>query len=156
MVEKARANAVKLGYENVSFYEGDIEALPLPDGRVDVVVSNCVLNLVPDTRKAFAEMHRVLRPGGHFCVSDIVVRGALPPAVRASAELYVGCVAGAIQEREYLAMLRETGFSAVRVVKAREIELPNGVFEGLLSGDEMETLRRSGAAVVSVTVYGER
>lgn len=127
MVEKARANAAKLGYENVRFEHGDIEELPFADGSVDVVISNCVLNLVPDKRRAFAEMRRVLRPGGHFCVSDVVSRGDLPASVRTSAELYAGCVAGAIDQERYLAMLRETGFEQVEVVTGRPIDLPAGL-----------------------------
>jgi SAM-dependent methyltransferase len=127
MVEKARANAAKLGVENVQFEHGDIEALPFADASVDVVISNCVLNLVPDKPRAFAEMARVLRPGGHFCVSDVVSRGDLPEAVRASAELYAGCVAGAIDQAEYLARLRAAGFERVEVVTERPIDLPEGL-----------------------------
>lgn len=124
MVEKARANADRLGFGNVTFVEGDIEAIPLDDASVDVIVSNCVLNLVPDKARAFAEMARVMRPGGHFCVSDVVTRGDLPEAVRQSAELYAGCVAGAMDEAAYLDLLRSAGFERVEVVKARPIELP--------------------------------
>jgi arsenite methyltransferase len=142
MVEKARANAAKLGYANVQFEHGDIEALPFAEASVDVMISNCVLNLVPNKARAFAEMARVLRPGGHFCVSDVVTRGDLPPAVRQSAELYAGCVAGALPEAEYLALLAEAGFEGVEVVKARPIDLP-------------ESLGASGA-LWSVTVRGVR
>lgn len=124
MVEKARKNAASLGYDNVQFEHGDIENLPFADATVDVVISNCVLNLVPDKARAFAEMRRVLRPGGHFCVSDVVCRGDLPAAVRASAELYAGCVAGAIDRDDYLAMLRTAGFEQVEVVTERTIALP--------------------------------
>jgi arsenite methyltransferase len=124
MVAKARANAAKLGYDNVAFEHGDIEALPFADASVDVVISNCVLNLVPDKARAFAELARVLRPGGHFCVSDVVSRGELPATVRASAELYAGCVAGALDEARYLDLLRAAGFEHVEVVKARPITLP--------------------------------
>ena len=127
MVEKARANAAKLGYGNVAFEHGDIESLPFADASVDVVISNCVLNLVPDKARAFAEMARVLRPGGHFCVSDVVTRGDLPDAVRDSAELYAGCVAGALDESDYLGLLREAGFEAVEVVQARPIALPGSL-----------------------------
>jgi arsenite methyltransferase len=142
MVEKARANAAKLGYANVQFEHGDIEALPFAEASVDVVISNCVLNLVPNKARAFAEMARVIRPGGHFCVSDVVTRGDLPPAVRQSAELYAGCVAGALPEADYLALLAEAGFEGVEVVKARPINLP-------------EALGASGA-LWSVTVRGLR
>ncbi len=127
MVAKARQNAAALGYANVRFEHGDIEALPFPDASVDVVVSNCVLNLVPDKARAFAEAFRVLRPGGHVCVSDVVSRGALPDAVRASAELYAGCVAGAVDRGDYLALLSEAGFEGVEVVAERPIDLPDGL-----------------------------
>lgn len=145
MVEKARHNAAALGYTNVQFEHGDIEALPVPDASVDVVVSNCVLNLVPDKARAFAEMVRVLRPGGHFCVSDVVSRGALPDAVRASAELYAGCVAGALDQAEYLALLAEAGFDDVEVVAERPLDLPDGL---LPEGAEVP--------LFSVTVRGTR
>jgi len=122
MARKARENAEKLGYTNVEFMEGDIEALPLEAQSVDVIISNCVLNLVPDKARAFAEMARVLRPGGHFCISDIVVRGELPDDIRKSAEMYAGCVAGALDEVAYLDLLRGAGFSHVHVVRERPIE----------------------------------
>ncbi len=127
MVEKARANTAALGYDNVRFEHGDIEALPFADASVDAVVSNCVLNLVPDKARAFAEMARVIRPGGHFCVSDVVSRGELPESVRASAELYAGCVAGAIDQEQYLGLLAEAGFEGVEVVQARPLDLPAGL-----------------------------
>lgn len=145
MVAKARANAAKLGYDNVRFEQGDIESLPFEDASVDVVISNCVLNLVPDKTRAFAEMARVLRPGGHFCISDVVTRGELPAAARASAELYAGCIAGALDESDYLGRLRAAGFEGVAIVVARPIPLP----EGLLAAD-------AGAALWSVTVRGTR
>ena len=124
MIAKARANAAKLGYDNVEFRLGEIEQLPVEAGSVDVVISNCVLNLVPDKARAFAEMARVLRPGGRFCVSDIVATGELPEGVRAAAGLYVGCVAGAIPETDYLALLAKAGFEGVRIVEPKPIELP--------------------------------
>lgn len=144
MVRKARINAEKLGYDNVEFEHGEIEALPFADSTVDVVISNCVLNLVPDKARAFAEMARVLSPGGHFCVSDVVSRGELPEAVRASAELYAGCVAGAIDQADYLRLLTEAGFENVEVVVERPIALP----EGMLPDDAEVPL-------YSVTVRGD-
>lgn len=152
MIAKARDNAEKLGYDNVTFHQGDIEALPLDEATVDVVISNCVLNLVPDKQAAFAEMHRVLRPGGHFCVSDIVYEGEMPEAVKRSAELYVGCVAGAMERTEYLDTLRAAGFVNVRVVKEKRIDIP----EKALRPEEHEALRTLGSKVQSITVYGER
>lgn len=145
MVAKARENAAALGYANVRFSHGDIEALPFKDRTVDVVVSNCVLNLVPDKPRAFAEAFRVLRPGGHVCVSDVVSRGTLPASVRASAELYAGCVAGALDREAYLGIVAEAGFEGVEVVAERPIDLPAGL---LPDGAE--------APLLSVTVRATR
>lgn len=155
MVRKAQANAASLGFDNVAFVEGDIEHLPLDADQFDVVISNCVLNLVPDKPTAFAEMLRVLRPGGHFCVSDIVVRGVLPDAVRRSAEMYAGCVGGAIEEDEYLAMLREAGFENVEVLRRKTIDVPDEALLKQASSDEVKTFR-DGGAIESITVRGER
>lgn len=127
MVEKARQNATALGFQNVTFEHGDIERLPFADASIDVIISNCVLNLVPDKARAFSEMVRVLRPGGHFCVSDVVSRGLLPDAVRQSAELYAGCVAGALDQAEYLRLLNEAGFESVKIATERPIDLPEGL-----------------------------
>ena len=154
MVEKARTNADKLGLENVEFVEGDIEDLPLDDETADVVLSNCVLNLVPDTVQAFAEMYRVLRPGGHFCVSDIVTDGPLPEAVRRSAELYAGCVAGAIDESEYRALLDAVGFEEVDAPSRRRIDLPEEALPGTLTDAERAAMDEGG--LWSVTMRGRR
>ena len=155
MVEKARQNAAALGYTNVRFEHGDIEALPFPDESVDVVVSNCVLNLVPDKARAFAEAFRVLRPGGHVCVSDVVSRGALPDTVRASAELYAGCVAGAVDRDAYLALVAEAGFEDAQVVAERPIDLPDGLLpadaEAPLFSVTVRATRPETASVVAVT-----
>ena len=156
MVAKARANARQMGYDNVEFRLGEIEALPVDAGTVDVVISNCVLNLVPDKGAAFAETFRVLRPGGHFCVSDVVTRGALPDAVRRSAELYAGCVAGAIDEGDYLAGLRAAGFEGVEVRTAREVAVPDETLTGVVTADEVADFRASGAGLWSVTVFGRK
>jgi SAM-dependent methyltransferase len=155
MVAKARENAAALGYENVRFEHGDVEALPFADASVDVVVSNCVLNLVPDKPRAFAEAFRVLRPGGHVCVSDVVSRGALPASVRASAELYAGCVAGALDREVYLGIVRAAGFEGVEVVAERPIDLPAGL---LPSGLLPDGLAHEGAEapLLSVTVRATR
>jgi SAM-dependent methyltransferase len=116
MITKATANAKAGGYDNVEFLLGDIEALPLPDDSVDMAISNCVINLVPDKEKVFRELYRVLRPGGRFMVSDLVLLKELPEAVRTSVEAYVGCVAGAILKDQYLAVIRAAGFEDVRIV----------------------------------------
>jgi len=118
MIEKARANAQAGGYANVEFRLGDIEGLPVEDASVDLVISNCVLNLVPDKAKAFAEIVRVLRPGGRVAVSDIVLDGPLPEALKANEGAYCSCISGAIGREEYLAKLAAAGLRDVRVVSA--------------------------------------
>lgn len=154
MIARARANAEKLGFENVTFLQGEIEDLPLDAAVVDVVVSNCVLNLVPDKHRAFSEMHRVLRPGGRFCISDIVVRGDIPASLRRSASLYVGCVAGALEEAEYLALLEAAGFNEVTVVKEKPVQVPDEILQSLLTPEEHRTLLEKGTTLVSITVTG--
>ncbi len=156
MIAKARENAAKLGYQNVEFRQGDIEDLPLPANMVNVVVSNCVLNLVPDKRKAFAEMHRVLRTGGHFSVSDIVLTRELPDQLRHAAELYAGCVTGAIQKVDYLGMIAEAGFTNVKVLKSKAIIIPGDILSQYLSAEEVEKVKIEGLGIESITVYGEK
>jgi SAM-dependent methyltransferase len=155
MVEKARANAKDLGYDNVYFHEGAIEDLPIDDARFDVALSNCVLNLVPDKARAFREMHRILRAGGRFCISDIVVKGDLPDSIRRSAELYAGCVAGAMEREAYLDGLRKAGFSAVEIVRERAIDVPEEVLAEAASKEEIQPFRESGG-LLSVTVRGQK
>ena len=156
MIARARANAAKLGFGNVEFRLGEIEHLPVEANGIDIVISNCVLNLVPDKGRAFAEMFRVLRPGGRFCVSDIVATAELPQAVREVAGLYVGCVAGAMPEADYLALLCAAGFEAVHVAEATAIALPDEALSPHLSDQEIATFRRSGIALKSVTVRGTK
>jgi arsenite methyltransferase len=110
MLDLARRNAAEAGAENVEFLKGDIESIPLPDSSVDVIISNCVINLSADKGRVLREAYRVLKPGGRFAVSDVVVRGEIPPEVRRSMELWVGCVAGALEERQFEALLLEAGF----------------------------------------------
>jgi arsenite methyltransferase len=154
MIERARNNAAKLGYGNIEFRLGEIEHLPVADNSVEVVISNCVLNLVPDKARAFAETLRVLKPGGHFCVSDIIATGALPQGIRAAAALYVGCVAGAMAETDYLDVINAAGFSNVRIVERKPIPLPDEVLREHLSGTELAAFRDSGVELLSVTVLG--
>ncbi|MEX0770725.1 MAG: arsenite methyltransferase [Balneolaceae bacterium] len=154
MNERAEINRKKLGYENVEFRLGDIEDLPLENGEVDVVISNCVLNLVPDKPKAFSEMYRVLRGGGHFCISDIVLQGELLPKMREAAELFAGCVSGAWQETDYLNLLRQTGFREIDVKKRREIQLPYSSVEKILTRQEWEEFSKSDNGIFSITVTG--
>ncbi len=148
MIAKARENNEKLGFTNIHFVQGDIESMPLPDNSFDVVVSNCVLNLVPDKVKAFAEMWRVMKPGGHFCVSDVVTIGSLPEAVQKDMELYAGCVSGAISHDEYLNMISQTGFSNTSIHKMKRIEVPQHLLNGLDSDDS-----EKGIFSITITAY---
>jgi arsenite methyltransferase len=156
MIEKARVNVDKLGYKNVEFRQGDIENMPIAGGVADVVVSNCVLNLVPDKKQAFAETFRVLKKGGHFSVSDIVLVGALPEELRKSAEMYAGCVAGAIQRDEYLSIIEKAGFKQVKIQKEKRIELPDEILKRYLSEEAMNDFKEGKSGIVSVTVYAEK
>lgn len=152
MIAKAKANAAKLGYQNVEFRQGDIEALPLTSGIVDVVVSNCVLNLVPDKRKAFGEVLRVLKPGGHFSISDVVLRGEIPARLKESAEMYAGCVAGALPESEYMGIIHDLGFEQVTIQKRKPIILPDDILAKYLGAEEIAAYKASAAGTFSVTV----
>lgn len=154
MVAKARANAKKLGYNNVEFRLGEIEHLPFEHDSIDVVISNCVLNLVPDKARAFAEIYRVLRPGAHFCVSDVVASAPLPDSIRNAAALYVGCVAGAEAEATYLEIITTAGFHDARIVKSQRIDVPDNVLAGILPADAIADARKIDLHVKSVTVIG--
>lgn len=156
MLAKARENARKLGYENVEFREGDIEALPVGAGLVDVVVSNCVLNLVPDKPQAFAEIQRVLKPGGHFTVSDVVLRGELPAGLREAAELYAGCVSGAMQASAYLGIIHDLGFEQVTVHKQKAIYVPDDILAKHLDAVGLAAFKNSGTGIFSITVSGTK
>jgi len=156
MVERARANNKKLGFTNVEFVLGEIESMPIADATADVVVSNCVLNLVPDKAKAFGEIFRVLKPGGHFNVSDIVLVGELPETLRNQAALYVGCVSGASQKQEYLQGLVRAGFKDVKVQKERRVEIPREILLQYASPQELSAMEGSGTGIFSVTVWGEK
>lgn len=145
MVTRARANAATLGFANVEFRLGEIERLPVDEASIDVVVSNCVLNLVLDKARAFAETFRVLKPGARFCVSDVVSEGRLPPAARTDAELYVGCIAGAMEREEYVATIAAAGFEDVQVVEERVLDLPEETAQALAD-----------ARLLSVTITGVR
>ena len=156
MIEKANKNNEKLGYDNVEFKFGDIEAMPFENDLADVVVSNCVLNLVPDKQKAFSEIYRILKPGAHFCVSDIVLKGELPTGLKKSAEMYAGCVAGALQQDEYLSIIRETGFTSIEIKKTKVIELPADVLKEYISYSEIEMFRKNNIGIFSITVVGHK
>ncbi len=156
MIDKANANNAKLGFKNVEFHLGEIEAMPLSDSIADVVVSNCVLNLVPSKQKAFAEIYRVLKPGGHFCVSDIVLKGELPENLKKSAMMYAGCVAGAIQQDDYLNIISTTGFANIEIKKTKVIDLPDEILKDYLSESELSEYRQSGIGVFSITVTADK
>lgn len=152
MHEKAMANLGKLGFRNVEFRLGEIEDIPLRDNVADVVVSNCVLNLVPNKRKAFSETYRILKDGGHFSISDVVTRGEFPNELREQAELYVGCVSGAIDREEYLQVIREAGFDNIEVASERRIALTDEILEEYLSKEEKNQFLNSDVGIFSVTV----
>ncbi|UHG93346.1 arsenite methyltransferase [Spirosoma oryzicola] len=156
MIDRARQNAKALGFSNVEFVYGDIEYMPLPENLADVVVSNCVMNLVPDKQKAFTETHRILKSGGHFSISDIVLKGDLPEGLQHDAEMYVGCVSGAIQKDAYLQLVQETGFTNIIIQKEREISLPDDVLQNYLSADEIADYRQEDKGIYSITVYAEK
>lgn len=148
MLSKARNNNEKLGFKNVEFVRGDIESMPFAEASFDVVISNCVLNLVPDKAKAFSEIYRVLKPGGHFCVSDVVVKGKLSKKLRKDAEMYAGCVSGASEISEYLEVIAAQGFKNVNVHKQKEIRLPEEI------NSKYDICRDTG--IFSITVSGIR
>jgi arsenite methyltransferase len=148
MLGLARENQQNAGVENVEFLKGEIEAIPLPDNSVDVIISNCVINLSDDKGQALREAFRVLKPGGRFAVSDVVVRGELPADVRRSMELWVGCVAGALSESEYTSLLQQSGFDSIGVEPTRiyEFEDARAFLEG--TGLDAEVLAREVAGRV--------
>ncbi|MGB5288434.1 MAG: arsenite methyltransferase [Ignavibacteriaceae bacterium] len=154
MVDKAIANKIKVGFKNVDFKLGEIENIPLESNSADVVISNCVLNLVPDKRKAFVEIYRILKPGAHFCVSDIVLKGELPAGLKKSAEMYAGCVAGALQQDEYLDIIQKTGFINIDIKKTKVINLPNEIFKKYLSDSDIDNFKNNNIGIFSITVVG--
>jgi arsenite methyltransferase len=156
MIAKARINADKLGFNNVEFRYGDIEEMPLGGNMADVVVSNCVLNLVPDKKKAFTEIYRVLKPGGHFSVSDIVLMGELPEGVKRDAQMYAGCVSGAIQKEDYLRMIKAAGFTNAKIQKEKPITIPDEILNAYLSKEELAEFKSGKTGIFSITVYAEK
>ncbi len=152
MVEKARQNTLKLGFDNVEFVYGDIEEMPLQSNAFDVVISNCVLNLVPDKQKAFSEISRVLKAGGHFCVSDVVVKGVMPEKLRKDAEMYAGCVSGALQLDDYINHIENAGFKDIEVHKMRRIDLPRELLAGYMDESDIEDFFGENHGIFSITV----
>jgi ubiquinone/menaquinone biosynthesis C-methylase UbiE len=156
MLEKARANADKFGFNNVEFRQGDIEKMPVTANTADVIVSNCVLNLVPNKQGVFQEIYRVLKPGGHFSISDIVLVGSLPLKIQEAAEMYAGCVSGAIQKETYLELIDVSGFKNLTIQKEKNIHIPDDLLSQYLSAEEIQAFRNSGTGIVSITVYAEK
>lgn len=156
MLEKAKENAKKRGYTNISFLLGDIEDLPIEDNSIDVVISNCVLNLLPSKDKIFNEIFRVLKPDAHFCVSDVVIIGNLPDKIKEAAEMYVGCISGAIQKADYLKEILRAGFSNIIIEKEKPIFIPDDILVKYLNSEELERFKIDKPRIISITVTGEK
>jgi len=156
MIEKARINAEKLGYHNVEFRQGDIEHMPVTAKTADVVVSNCVLNLVPNKAGVFSEIFRVLKSRGHFSISDVVLVGELPVNLQQAAEMYAGCVSGAIQKDEYLKLIADAGFETITLQKEKSIVIPDDILSNYLSAAEIEAFRKSDTGIYSITVFARK
>jgi Methylase involved in ubiquinone/menaquinone biosynthesis len=156
MIEKARQNAEKLGYHNVEFRQGDIEKMPVTANTADVIVSNCVLNLVPNKDAVIKEIYRVLKPGGHFSISDIVLEGALPSTIQQAAEMYAGCVSGAIQKQVYLELIKQNGFQNITIQKEKVINIPDDILLNHMSAEELQAFRASQTGIYSITVFAEK
>ncbi len=156
MIEKARTNAEKLGFNNVEFRQGDIEKIPMTANVADVVVSNCVMNLVPDKPKAFSEVYRILKPRGHFSISDIVLVGELPEKIKSAAEMYAGCVASAIQKEDYLKIIENSGFKNISLQKEKAIIVPDDILKNYLNEQEIDEYKNSNSKIFSITVYAEK
>ena len=154
MIGKANANNAKLGNKNVEFRLGDIEQMPLENDLADVIVSNCVLNLVPDKRKAFSEIYRVLKPGAHFCVSDIVIQGEMTKELKKSAEMYAGCVSGALKQEDYLSIIEDTGFKDIEIKKSKRIDLPDDLLSQFISAEGIIEYKKDLKGIFSITVVG--
>lgn len=156
MITKARSNAEKLGFHNVEFREGDIEHMPVNDDTADVIVSNCVLNLVPNKEGVIKEIFRVLKPGAHFSISDIVLEGDLPAKIQQAAEMYAGCVSGAIQKNEYLNLIEKTGFESVTIQKEKKIIVPDDILSTYLDTEQLKAFKQSNTGIYSITVFAKK
>ena len=156
MLNKARINADKRGFNNVEFRLGDIEKMPVTVDVADVIVSNCVLNLVPNKDGVFKEIYRVLKPGGHFSISDVVLVGRLPEGLRKDAEMYAGCVSGAIQKEVYMELIKSNGFSNITLQKEKAIVIPDDILKNYLSAAELQEFKNGSTGIFSITVYAEK
>ena len=156
MIERARQNAEARGFNNVEFRQGDIEHMPVTANTADVIVSNCVLNLVPNKDGVIKEVYRVLKPGGHFSISDIVLEGELPKQIKEAAEMYAGCVAGAIQKQVYLELIEANGFKNITIQKDKLITIPRDILSRYLSAEQITAFEQPGTGIRSITVYAEK
>jgi arsenite methyltransferase len=156
MIKKARENADKLNFNNVEFRLGDIDDMPVTSNYADVIVSNCVLNLVPNKHKVISEIYRVLKPGGHFSISDIVLEGELPAKWKEVAELYAGCVSGAVQRVVYLEIIETLGFKNITIQKDKPITIPDNILANYLTKEETEAYKNGKTKITSITVYAEK
>jgi arsenite methyltransferase len=156
MIERARHNAEVRGFNNVEFRQGDIEKMPVTANTADVIVSNCVLNLVPNKDGVIKEIYRVLKPGGHFSISDIVLEGQLPKEIKEAAEMYAGCVSGAIQKEVYLELIKMNGFINIKVQKDKPIVVPDDILSQYLTGEQLIAFKNSGTGIRSITVFAEK
>lgn len=156
MITLARKNAEARGFNNVEFRQGDIENMPVSSNIADVIVSNCVLNLVPNKDGVIKEIYRTLKPGGHFSISDVVLNGELPPAIQQAAEMYAGCVSGAIQKQEYLNLIEVNGFENITVQKDKLITVPDDILSQYLSPEQLTEFKQSGTGIASITVFAQK
>lgn len=156
MITRARNNVEKLGFNNIEFRQGDIENIPVSANKADVIISNCVLNLVPNKENVFKEIFRVLKPKGHFSISDIVLVGELPAKLKQAAEMYAGCVSGAIQKNEYLAIIKKTGFTNITLQKEKKIVIPGDILLQFMSQEELNEFKLTDPGIYSITVYAEK
>lgn len=156
MIERARINAEARGFNNVEFRQGDIENMPLSANVADVVVSNCVLNLVPNKNGVFKDIFRVLKPGGHFSISDIVLAGELPEELRSDAEMYAGCVSGAIQKEDYMNFIQSNGFENIVIQKEKAIVIPDDILIKYLSKEEILSFKSGNTGIFSISVYAQK
>lgn len=156
MIDKARSNAEERGFNNVEFRQGDIESMPITANTVDVIVSNCVLNLVPNKDAVIKDIYRVLKPGGHFSISDVVLVGALPEGLRKDAEMYAGCVSGAIQKEVYMELIHANGFEQVTIQKDNAIIIPDDILINYLTTDQIAAFKNGATGIFSVTVFAKK
>ncbi len=156
MIEKANENLQKLGLKNIEFKLGDIDNLPINDNTIDVVISNCVMNLVPDKSKAFSEVFRTLKPCGHFSISDVVLNAELPIGILNAAEMYAGCISGALEKNKYIEIIEKTGFQDIKIQKQHEIKLPDEMLLQFINKDELDNYRKNQSAILSITINGNK